>query len=268
MHLATQINELPAILPPQVRHSKFNDADYLACMCHEIGTPLTAIVGLSHILANVECSAEKKKECAVMLNESSTMLIGLMKNMLDSSKLEAGMIEIESIEFDLAKVVREVAHIITPKAEAKGLNLYVHIGQVPATMTGDPLRIQQIVINLLSNAVKFTSAGDIRLDVQALPDTNGGYRVRIAVTDTGIGMDPQQLARIFDKYAQADSTTARKYGGTGLGLTISRELAQMMGGDILVESTEGKGSCFTALLRLPEVAKLSDVAMSLEAVAA
>lgn len=246
MHLATQINKSPVILPPLARNSKFNDADYLACMCHEIGTPLAAIVGLSHILANVDCSPDKKKECAVMLNESSAMLMGLMKNMLDSSKLEAGMIEIENIEFDLAKVVREVAHIITPKAEAKGLNLYVHIGQVPATMTGDPLRIQQIVINLLSNAVKFTDAGDIRLDVQALPDTNVGYRVRIAVTDTGIGMEPQQLARIFDKYAQADSTTARKYGGTGLGLTISRELAQMMGGDILVESTPGKGSCFTA----------------------
>ncbi len=205
---------------------------------------------------------------SMMLNESSAMLMGLMKNMLDSSKLNAGMIEVENIEFELAKVVREVAHIITPKAEAKGLNLYVHIGQVPATMIGDPLRIQQIVINLLSNAVKFTNAGDIRLDLQALPDTNGGYRVRIAVTDTGIGMDPQQLARIFDKYAQADSNTSRKYGGTGLGLTISRELAQMMGGDILVKSTPGIGSCFTALLRLPEVAMLPEVVMSLEAVAA
>jgi len=256
MPLANKINELPAILPTLARNSKFNDADYLACMCHEIGTPLTAIVGLSHILANVECSPEKTKECAVMLNESSSMLMGLMKNMLDSSKLEAGMIEIENIEFDLAKVVREVAHIITPKAEAKGLNLYVHVGQVPASMTGDPLRIQQIVLNLLSNAVKFAEAGDIRLDVQALPDASGGWRVRIAVADGGIGIAPEKAAQIFDKYVQADSTTSRKYGGTGLGLTISRELAQMMGGDILVESTPGIGSCFTVLLRLPEAATL------------
>lgn len=256
MYLANQINKLPTILPPLAHQSKFNDADYLACMCHEIGTPLTAIVGLSHILANVECSAEKKKECAVMLNESASMLMRLMKNMLDSSKLEAGMIEIENIEFDLAKVVREVAHIITPKAEGKGLNLYIHMGQMPKVMSGDPLRIQQIVINLLSNAIKFTAAGDIRMEAQALPDAGGGYRVRIAVTDTGIGMEPQQLARIFDKYAQADSATSRKYGGTGLGLTISRELVQMMGGDILVESNPGTGSCFTMLLRLPEVLSL------------
>jgi signal transduction histidine kinase len=256
MLLATQINELPIIMPPLARHSKLNDADYLAVMCHEIGTPLTAIVGLSHIIANVDCSADKKKECAVMLNESSAMLIGLMKNMLDSSRLDAGMIEIENIAFDLSKVVREVAHIIAPKAEAKGLNLYVHIGQMPAIMTGDPLRIQQIVINLLSNAIKFTAVGDIHLEAQALPDTKGAYHVRMTVTDTGIGMEPQQAARIFDKYAQADSTTARKYGGTGLGLTISRELAQMMGGDILVESTPGKGSRFTALLRLQQMALL------------
>jgi signal transduction histidine kinase len=248
MDLAAQINKLPVILPPLACYSKFNDADYLACMFHEIGTPLTAIVGLSHILANVECSAEKKKECAVMLNESSTMLMGLMKNMLDSSKLEAGMIEIENVEFDLAKVVQEVVHIIMPKAEAKGLNLYVQMGQMPTTMRGDPLRIQQIVLNLLSNAIKFTAIGDIRLEVQSLPDSRGGYHLRIVVIDTGIGMKPQQLARIFDKYVQGNSTTSRHYGGTGLGLTISRELAQMMGGDILVESVLGVGSCFTASL--------------------
>jgi two-component system sensor histidine kinase/response regulator len=259
MNPANQINQLPVILPPLARQSMFNDADYLACMCHEIGTPLTAIVGLSHILANVECSAEKKKECAIMLNESASMLMGLMKNMLDSSKLEAGMIEIENIEFDPAKLVREVAHILTPKAEAKGLNLYIHMRPMPKVMRGDPLRIQQIVINLLSNAIKFTDVGDIRLDVQALPDTHEGYRLRIAVTDTGIGMEPEQAALIFDKYAQGDSTTARNYGGTGLGLTISRELARMMGGDILVESAPGEGSCFTALLRLPKVATLPRV---------
>lgn len=254
MHLATQINGLPDILPSQIQHSKFNDADYLACMCHEIGTPLTAIVGLSHILANIDCSPQKKQECAVMLNESSTMLMGLMKNILDSSKLDAGMIEIENIEFDLAKVLREMAHIITPKVEGKGLKLHLNFGKMPATMTGDPLRIQQIVLNLLSNAIKFTDVGDIILEVQAFSDDNGGYQLRISVTDSGIGIEPKQLAHIFDKYAQANSTTSRKYGGTGLGLTISRELAQMMGGDILVESTLGIGSCFTALLHLSEVA--------------
>lgn len=246
--------EFPAFLAAGEPCSKFNDADYLVFMCHEIGTPLTAIVGLSHILANVNCSPEKKQECAIMLNESSAMLMGLMKNMLDSSKLEAGMIEIENIEFDLAKVIREAAHIILPKAEAKGIELFVHVGQMPISMIGDPLRIQQIVVNLLSNAVKFTNAGYVRLDAQALPDVNGRWRARIAVTDTGIGMSPQQAAGIFDKYKQAEASTSRNYGGTGLGLTICRELAQLMQGDIQVESTLGMGSCFTALLCLPHIA--------------
>ena len=247
----------PPLLTVEEPHSKFNDADYLAFMCHEIGTPLTAIVGLSHILANVDCSAEKKKECAVMLNESSTMLMGLIKNMLDCSKLEGSMIEIENIEFNLATIVREAAHIILPKAKAKGIELFVHLGQMPESMMGDPIRIQQIILNLLSNAVKFTNAGHVRLDVQALPDVAGRWRVQIAVTDTGIGMSPKQTLRIFDKYKQADSSTSRNYGGTGLGLTISRELAQLMQGDIQVESTLGMGSCFTALLYLPEIATLS-----------
>lgn len=254
MNLAVHNKDFPAILTAGEPYSKFNDADYLAFMCHEIGTPLTAIVGLSHILANVQCSPEKKQECAIMLNESSNMLMGLMKNMLDSSKLEAGMIEIENTEFDLAKIIREAAHIILPQAEAKGIELFVHLGQMPESMMGDPIRIQQIVLNLLSNAVKFTNAGYVRLDAQALPDVGGRWRVRIAVTDTGIGMSPQQASRIFDKYKQADSSTSRKYGGTGLGLTISRELAQLMQGDIQVESTLGMGSCFTAWLSLPQLA--------------
>lgn len=186
-----------------------------------------------------------------MLSDSSTMLLELMRNMLDSSRLDAGKIEIENIEFDLAKVMREAAHIVSLKAEEKGLNLYVNIAPAPARMMGDPLRIRQIVLNLLSNAVKFTETGDIRLDAQAIPDTDGGWCLQIAVTDTGIGIAPERQARIFDKYTQAETSTSRKYGGTGLGLTICRELAQMMGGDIMVESTPGKGSCFTALLRLP-----------------
>jgi signal transduction histidine kinase len=174
-----------------------------------------------------------------------------MKNMLDSAKMEAGKVELEEIHFDPAAAVMEAVHIITPKAEEKGLNLYVTTGQIPENMIGDPLRIRQIILNLLSNAVKFTDAGCISLDVQAVHDARG-WQLRIAVTDTGIGMSPAQLARIFNKYEQADKSTTRKYGGTGLGLTICRDLAQMMCGDILVESTPGMGSCFTALLHLPE----------------
>ena len=263
MLLSNPTKEFPAFIPAMANHSAFDNTDYLACLCHEIGTPLAAIVGLSHILANVECSPQKRKECAVMLNDSSTMLAELMRNMLDSSKLNAGMIKIENVEFDLAKVIQEAAHIITPKAEEKGLNLQINIGQIPALMIGDPLRIRQIVVNLLSNAVKFTDTGYVRLDVQAVQDTNGGWQLHIAVIDTGIGIAPQRLAQVFDKYTQAEASTSRKYGGTGLGLTICRELAQMMGGDILVESTPGKGSCFTAMLHLKQAeAKLEAVAVA------
>ena len=251
MNLVMRNADFPAILAVEAPYSKFEDADYLAMMCHEISTPLNAIIGLSHILANVDCSPQKKKECAAMLNDSSNMLMGLMKNMLDSAKMDAGKVELEDIPFDLATAVMEAVHIITPKAEEKGLNLYVTTGQIPEYMIGDPLRIRQIVVNLLSNAVKFTDAGCISLDIQAIPDPTG-WQLRIAVTDTGIGMSHEQLARVFNKYEQADASTTRKYGGTGLGLTICRDLAQMMGGDILVESTPGMGSCFTALLHLSE----------------
>jgi len=251
MNLVMRNADFPTILAVEAPYSKFGDADYLAMMCHEIGTPLTAIIGLSHILANVDCSPQKKKECAIMLNDSTSMLMGLMKNMMDSAKMEAGKVELEEIHFDLAGAVMEAVHIITPKAEEKGLNLYVTTGQIPEFIIGDPLRIRQIVVNLVSNAVKFTDAGCVSLDVQAVPDAEG-WQLRITVTDTGIGMSPEQSTRIFNKYEQADTSTTRKYGGTGLGLTICRDLAQMMGGDILVESTPGMGSSFTALLHLSE----------------
>jgi signal transduction histidine kinase len=246
MNLTVHNAKFPPISTGAITYSKLADADYLAMMCHDIATPLSAIIGLTHILANEQCSPQKKNECVAMLNDSSAMIMGLMKNMLDLAKIESGRFELEEIHFDLAASVMAAAHIITPKAEEKGLNLYVTIGQFPQYMVGDSLRIRQIILNLLSNAVKFTHSGCISLDVQAVPDATG-WQLRIAVTDTGMGMTPPQMARIFNKYEQADQSITRNYGGTGLGLTICRDLAQMMGGDILVESTPGMGSCFTAL---------------------
>lgn len=229
------------------------ESSYLADMCHEMRSPLTAILGISQILLTPMCSPQKQGQCVEILRNSTLMLKELVDVMLDNSRIESGMVELDHTSLDITKIIQEAAHIVTPKAEEKGLNLYVHIGRVPASLTGDSLRIRQIVVNLLSNAVKFTECGYIRLDAQAVPDANGGYRVRIAVTDTGIGIAPQQQARIFDKYTQAEASTYRRFGGTGLGLTICRELAHMMQGDIMVKSTPGKGSCFTALLHLDEV---------------
>ncbi len=241
---AVAIANSPYCAPAQMENFYFAD------MCHEIRTPLTAILGISQILLTPMCSPQKQGQCVQALRDSTTMLKELIDVMLDNLRLESGKMELDHASFDLAKTVQEAVHIVMPKAEEKGLNLYVHIGRIPVSLMGDSLRIRQIVINLLSNAVKFTDSGYVRLDVQAVPDTHGGYRVRIAVTDSGIGIAPQQQARIFDKYTQAEASTYRRYGGTGLGLTICRELARLMQGDIMVESALGKGSCFTALLRL------------------
>ena len=226
------------------------ESSYLADMCHEMRSPLTAILGVSQILLTHMYPPQKEEQLVEALRDSTLMLKELIDVMLDNSRLESGKMELDHTPFDLVKTIREAVHIVTPKVEEKGLNLYVHIGQIPAFLTGDALRIRQIMINLLSNAVKFTDSGYVRLDVQVMPETNDGWRVRIAVTDSGIGIAPEQQARIFDKYTQAEASTYRKYGGTGLGLTICRELAHMMQGDIMVESTLGKGSYFTALLHL------------------
>ena len=156
----------------------------------------------------------------------------------------------ETISFDLARTVQEALHIITPKAEEKGLSLYVNMDDIPSSLLGDPLRIRQIMVNLLSNAVKFTDAGCVSLEVKAIRSPHNIWQLRICVTDSGIGMSPSQMARIFNRYEQADASIRRKYGGTGLGLAICRDIAYLMQGEILVESTPGMGSCFTALLHL------------------
>jgi len=257
MRLVSQIKGFPAIIPSESPHSKFEDTDYLAIMCHEIGTPLTAIIGLSHILSDMECSPEKKKLCAEMLRDSSNMLMELMRKMLDSSRMDAGMIEIEDIDFDLVKLVQEAVHIIAIKAAEKGLELRVHItNRVPPQWVGDPLRIRQILLNLLSNAVKFTETGHVALYVNAKLDRHGNDQLCITVADTGIGMETDSLKKIFGKYTQADSSISRKHGGTGLGLSISQDLAHLMHGDIAVKSWPGMGSHFVVTLPLAKATVL------------
>ncbi len=250
MQLVAQIKDFPGILPAATLRSKFGDADYLAIMCHEIGTPLNSIIGLSHILSDMECSPQRKTECAEMLRDSSHMLMDLMKNMLDSSKIDADMLEIEDIDFDLVALVQEAVHIIAVKAAAKGLHLHVHITNgLPPQWIGDPLRIRQILLNLLSNAVKFTEKGQVSLYVNAKLDRHGNDQLCITVADTGIGMSETELKKIFGKYKQANASVSRNYGGTGLGLSISQELARLMHGNIVVKSWPGMGSHF--ILTLP-----------------
>jgi len=204
MYLATQIKQLPATLSDDAPYSRFSDADYLAVMCHEIGTPLSAIIGLSHILGGGACTTQQKTECAEMLRDSSHMLMGLLNDLLDSARIESGRMEIEHARFNLATVVEEAVHIIALKAKAKGLELLVHMGNgLPAELIGDSLRIRQILLNLLANAVKFTETGQIALYVNAHADSRRYCPVSITVADSGIGMSQVEIEKVFDTYVQA-----------------------------------------------------------------
>jgi len=258
MRLVAQIEEFSGIRLMEKSHSKLESTDYLAMICHEIGTPLTAILGISEILASIECSPQKKSECAEILRDSSHMLMGLINNMLDSSRLDNRKIELECVPFDLTKVLEEAKNIITFKAHEKGLGVHMRLGKkLPALFMGDPLRIRQILLNLLGNAVKFTRQGIISLYVTETSRSNGHSEVCITVADPGIGIEEEQVEKIFGKYVQANSSINRKYGGTGLGLFISRELAHLMNGDITVKSGLGKGSEFMVTLPLMKAPALA-----------
>lgn len=231
--------------------SRFENTDYLAQMCHEIGTPLSSIIGLSHILSNGKCSEQKKSECAEMLRDSSHMLMELLSDLLDSSKLKAGKMEIAHTHFNLAKIIEEAVHIVALKAEEKGLALQVHISrQMPDDFMGDPLRIRQIVVNLLANAVKFTEAGHITLYVNSMPSSPKNCIVSITVADSGIGMNEAEIQKIFEHYVQANAHVSRNHGGSGLGLSISQGLAHLMQGEITVKSWPGIGSHFRVTVPL------------------
>ncbi len=257
MDLVSQIKEMVEVLPVRTLRSRFEDADYLAVICHEISTPLGSIIGLSRILADTDCTPEKKIECAEMLRDSSSMLMGLMRNLLDSARLDAGMLEIDHVGFDLHKLLEGVKNIISIKAQDKALNVHLHLNSdMLAFYVGDPLRISQILLNLLSNAVKFTSRGDISIYLTEEIASKGFSAIKITVADRGIGIDDEMQKKIFNKFAQGGANITRQYGGTGLGLFISQELAHLMKGNITVKSWPHIGTHFTLALRLQKTPEL------------
>lgn len=252
----SQIPLSPVILDSM--QSSFEDVDYLMSVCHEIRTPLNAIIGLSTILSKHDCNEAKRIQCAEVLCKSSHMLMELLNDLLDSSKINAGKMKIQSVQFDMTEVIKEACHIISVQAEEKGLILRINIHpHIPHLFMGDPLRICQILINLLSNAIKFTPAGYITIFMNTAFCSNGAYEVRLVIADDGIGMKPSEMEIVFDKYTQATVGTSQHYGGTGLGLSISQELAHLMNGKLTVESKPGQGSRFilTLPLKLPELQK-------------
>ena len=233
--------------------------DFLTNMSHEIRTPMNAIVGLGHILTTTPLSA-KQKQCVTTLQLSSESLLSLINDMLDVAKIEDNMIELEQAPFSLRQVVDTVIRIMSVKANEKGLKLSVNYeNEVTDWFTGDSLRIQQVLTNLLGNAVKFTQAGSISLYIAEHPGKEPALRrINVKVVDTGIGISPDKQQSIFEKFTQADTSITRQFGGSGLGLTITKALIEKIGGHIEVKSTPSEGSTFMFDLAMRTVPPAQD----------
>jgi len=223
---------------------------FLATMSHEIRTPMNGVLGMMDVLERQGLDAAQRASVGTM-RDSAQSLLRIIDDVLDFSKIEAGRLELETTAFSLSGMIESVVGTFRPQAAARGLSLGLSIDPGSAdALLGDPTRVRQILFNLLGNAVKFTERGGIRVRAATAPAGGGRARVILAVADTGIGMDDEQRARLFQPFAQADSSTTRRFGGTGLGLSIVRRLAQLMAGDVTVESAPGAGSTFSVTLIL------------------
>ncbi|HRX71726.1 MAG TPA: response regulator, partial [Candidatus Competibacteraceae bacterium] len=218
---------------------------FLANMSHEIRTPMNAIIGMAHLALKTELTA-KQRDYVQKIHGAGLSLLGIINDILDFSKIEAGKLDMEHIDFRFDDVLNNAATLVSQKAYDKGLELLFHEPiTLPQHLVGDPLRLGQILVNLINNAIKFTEQGQVIVDVRERERVDGRVKLQFAVRDTGIGMTEEQRGRMFQAFTQADGSTTRKYGGTGLGLTISKRLVELMDGVIWVDSTPGRGSTFS-----------------------
>ena len=237
-------------------------SEFLANMSHEIRTPMNAIIGLSDLALGSGELAPKLRNYLSKIHSSSKALLSIINDILDYSKVEAGRLELDQTELSIEDLLENVADLFSARADEKGIELVLDIApDIPEHVIGDPLRLGQVMNNLVGNAVKFTDHGEIVIRIEQLALQNGLSTLRFSVRDTGIGMSPEQVSRLFQAFTQADSSITRRFGGTGLGLTISKKLVERMGGEISVTSELGSGSTFSFTITIP-VSTLAHIARS------